>query len=51
MRSRKGSLADKAVQLSKRKATENVREHVYVEGKEIENVHSFLYLGSKIQYD
>ena len=51
VRSRKGSLADKAVQLSKRKAAENARDHVYVEGEEIENVHSFVYLGSKIQCD
>ena len=51
MRSRKGSLADKAVQLSKRKAAENEREHVYTEGEEIENVHSFVYLGSKLQCD
>ena len=51
VRSRKGSLADKAVQLSKRKAAENEREHVYIEGDEIENVHSFVYLGSKLQCD
>ena len=50
-RSRKGTLADKAVQLSKRKAVENTRDHVYIEGEEIENVHSFVYLGSKQQCD
>ena len=51
IRSRKGSLADKAVQLSKRKLAENERDHVYMEGEEIENVHSFVYLGSKVQCD
>ena len=51
IRSRKGSLADKAVQLTKRKAAENLRPHVYIEGEEIENVHAFVYLGSKLQCD
>ena len=50
-RSRKGSLADKAVQLAKRKSAEKEREHVFIEGDEIENVHSFVYLGSKLQCD
>jgi hypothetical protein len=50
-RSRKGTLADKAVQLSKRKEVENLRDHVRIEGEEIENVHSFVYLGSKLQCD
>ena len=50
-RSRKGSLADKAVQLSKRKAAENERPHVTIESKQIDNVHSFVYLGSKTQCD
>ena len=39
------------IKLSKRKPAENARNHVYVEGEEIENVHSFVYLGSKIQCD
>ena len=50
-RSRKGSLADKAVQLSKRKSAEQVRPQVSIEGEAIENVHSFVYLGSKTQCD
>ena len=50
-RSRKGTLADKAVQLSKRKEAENERPHVIIEGKQIDNVHSFVYLGSKLQSD
>ena len=51
VRSRKCSLADKAVQLSKRKAAENERNHVMIENEQIENVHSFVYLGSKLQGD
>ena len=37
-RSRKGTLADKAVQRSKRKVLEAERQHVTVNGTEIENV-------------
>ena len=51
VRSRKGTLADKAVQLDKRKAAENEREHILIEGDQIDNVHSFVYLGSKQQCD
>ena len=51
VRSRKGTLADKAVQLSKRKVAEKELGHVYIEGEKIENVHSFIYLGSKLQCD
>ena len=51
VRSRKGSLADKAVQLSKRIALEAGRSHVKVNDTEIENVHSFIYLGAKQQGD
>ena len=51
VRSRKGSLADTAVQLSKRKALEAERSHVTVNGTELENVHSFVYLGAKQQGD
>jgi len=50
-RLQKGTLADKAVQLAKRKVAENDREHVLMEGLEIENVHSFVYLGGKLQCD
>ena len=51
VRSRKGSLADKAVKLTKQKAIENERPHVYMEEEQIDNVHSFVYLGSKTQCD
>ena len=51
VRSRKGSLADKAVQLSKRKALEEERSHVTVNDTEIENVQNFIYLGAKQQGD
>ena len=40
-RSSKGSLADKAVQLTKRKEKEKDRDHVKVEGQEIDNVYLF----------
>jgi hypothetical protein len=49
--SRKGSLADKAVQLSKRKEVENERAHVSIEGEHIDYIYSFVYLDSKIQCD
>ena len=49
--SRKGSLADKSVQLVKRKAAEDALENVFIEGEKIDNVHSFVYLGSKQQCD
>ena len=51
IRSRKGSLADKAVQLQKRKAKEKEREHVLLEGHKIENVYCFDYLGSRLCCD
>ena len=50
-RSRKGSLADKTVKLAKRKAEEDSRPHVTIEGEQIDNVHSFVYLGGKAQCD
>ena len=49
--SRKGSLADKAFQHSKRQAAENELAKVCIEDKMIDNVHSFVYLGSKQQCD
>ena len=49
--SRKGSLADKAVQHSKRKAAESKLDNVYIEDQKIDNVHSFVYLGGKQQCD
>ena len=51
VRSRKGTLADKAAQLEKRKLAERQRGHVSIEGEDIENVYSFTYLGSLIQCD
>ena len=51
IRSRKGSLADKAVKREKRKKKEKERHHVKVEDEEIENVHCFEYLGSRLQCD
>ena len=51
IRSRKGSLADKAVQHKKRKLAEAQRDRVNIEGEDLENVHSFQYLGSLIQGD
>ena len=50
-RSRAGSLADAAVQRQKRIAKENELDHVTVEGNEIENVYSFVYLGNLTQCD
>ena len=50
-RSRKGSLADKAVKLSKRKKMEEELPHVTIEGHILENLYSFEYLGSRVQCD
>ena len=41
VRSRKGSLADKAVQHSKRKEHENELGHAYIEGQQLDNVYTF----------
>ena len=51
VRSRKGSLAEKAVQLVKRKACEKELGQVLLEGQPIENVYAFEYLGSRVQCD
>ena len=51
IRSRKGSLADKAVQREKRKEKEKERDHVKLEGKDLDNVYTFVYLGSKFCSD
>ena len=51
IRSRTGSLADKAVQNKKRKAKEADRPHVSLDNVQIENVHQFVYLGSCFQSD
>ena len=50
-RSRTGTLADKAVQRKKRKEKEAERDHVSINGEEIENVASFEYLGGLIPND
>ena len=51
IRSRKGSLADKAVQLEKRRKMEKECDHIVMEDEEIENVYYFEYLGSRISCD
>ena len=51
IRSRKVSLADKAVQHEKRKALQKQRARVVVDGKELEDVYSFDYLGARTQCD
>ncbi len=51
MRSRKGTLADRVVQLAKRKEKEKELDHVMLEGHQIENVYWFEYLGSRLQCD
>ena len=51
LRSRKGSLADKMVKHAKRKEKENERDHVWLDGNEIDNVYNFEYLGSRVQSD
>ena len=50
-RSRTGSLADKAVQRAKRKAEEEKRPLVVINGEPIENVYTFDYFGSQQQCD
>ena len=50
-RSRKGALPDTLVQHKKRKAKEEERPHVTLDNAQIENVHSFTYLGSCFQAD
>ena len=46
-RSSEGSLADKAVQKKKREALQKARVLVVVDGKQIENVYAFDYLGAR----
>ena len=50
-RSRRGSLADKAVKTTKKQAAEALRRHVSVGQEELENVYSFDYLGARLQCD
>ena len=49
LRSRKGTLVDRAVQQTKRKAGEKGLDYVVLEGQQIENVYTFDYLGSRLQ--
>ena len=50
-RSRRGSLADRAVQTAKRRAAEALLSQVYVGNTPLENVYSFEYLGARLQCD
>ena len=50
-RSRRGSLADRAVQTAKRRAAEALLSQVYVGNTPLENVYSFEYLGARMQCD
>ena len=50
-RSRRGSLADRAVQTAKRRAAEALLSQVYVGNTPFENVYSFEYLGARMQCD
>ena len=49
-RSRRGSLADRAVQ-TKRRAAEALLSQIYVSDIPVENVYSFEYLGARMQCD
>ena len=50
-RSRRGSLADRAVQTAKRLAAEALLSQVYVGNTPLENVYLFEYLGARMQCD
>ena len=50
-RSRRGSLADRAVQTAKRREAEALLNQVYVGNTALENVYSFEYLGARLQCD
>ena len=50
-RSRKGSLADKAVQLQKRKVQASEQSRVCVNGHMLDNVLQFVYLGDQVSGD
>jgi len=51
IRSRKGSLADRAVQLAKRKEQAAQQDPVYINGEQIDNVLQFEYLGCRLSGD
>ncbi len=50
-RSRRGSLADIAVQTAKRRAGKALLRHVYVGNTPLDTVYSFEYLGARMQCD
>ena len=50
-RSRRGSLADRAVQTAKRRAVQALLSQVYYGNTPLENVYSFEYLGVRLQCD
>ena len=50
-RSRRGSLADRAVQTATRRAADALLSQVYVSNTPLENVYSFEYLGARMQCD
>ena len=50
-RSRRGLLADRAVQTAKRREAEALLNQVYVGNTALENVYSFEYLGARLQCD
>ena len=50
-RSRRGSLADRAVQTAKLRAAEALLNQMYVSNTPLENVYSFEYVGSRMQCD
>ena len=50
-RSRRGSLADKAVKTRKKRDAEALLSHVHVGQSAVENVYSFEYLGARLQCD
>ena len=50
-RSRRGSLADRAVQTAKRRPAEALLSQVYAGNTPLENVYSFEYLGARMQCD
>ena len=50
-RSRRGSLADRAVQTAKLRAAEALLNQMYVSNTSLENVYSFEYVGSRMQCD
>ena len=50
-RSRRGSLADRAVHTAKRRAAEALLRQLYIGNTPLENVYSFEYMGARMQCD